>query len=108
MAIRGWAIACRSGSRPIVASPTVFRNQKAGAYHDVGERIMPALERYCTLRNSRRLSGGSRDEGRDDVRRVSIKGAAGAVVAHGCARVGVALGFLDVTQCDASVPNKVT
>jgi hypothetical protein len=49
------------------------------------------------------LSGGSGDEGGDDVGGVSVEADAGAVVAHGGARVGVAGGFLDVAEWDSGV-----
>ncbi len=59
---------------------------------------MPALGRLCDPRAVRigRLSGCSGDEGCDDVGGVSVEGDAGAVVAHGGPRVGVAGRFLDV------------
>lgn len=49
------------------------------------------------------LSGGAGEECGDDVGGVSVEGDAGSVVAHGGARVGVAGGFLHVTQWDAGV-----
>ena len=49
------------------------------------------------------LSGGSGDEGCDDVGGMAVEGDASAVVAHGGSRVGVACRFLDVTKGDARV-----
>jgi hypothetical protein len=46
------------------------------------------------------LAGGPGEEGGDDVGRVTVQGLTAAVVAHGCARVGMAGCFLDVAQWD--------
>jgi hypothetical protein len=54
------------------------------------------------LHARRGLSGGSGDEGGDDVGGVAVEADAGAVVARR-ARVGVAGGFLDIAQWDARV-----
>lgn len=43
------------------------------------------------------------DECGDDVGGVSVEAASGPVVAHRCSRVGVAGGFLDVSQRDTGV-----
>jgi len=49
------------------------------------------------------LSGGAGDEGGDDVGGVTVQRYPSSVVARGGARIGVAGGFLDVTERDARV-----
>ena len=49
------------------------------------------------------LAGRAGDEGGDDVGGVAVEGDSSSVVTHCGARVGVAGGFLDVTEGDAGV-----
>jgi hypothetical protein len=49
------------------------------------------------------LPGGSGKVGGDDISGVPVETAAGTVVAHRCARVGVGRGFLHVPERDAGV-----
>src|SRR5437763_13006120 len=74
------------------------RNDAARQPHPL---IMPGRSVFCRAFGSRvmcGLSGGSGDEGGDDVGGVAIEADAGSVVAHGGSGVGVAGGFLEVAE----------
>ena len=78
----------------IAADPIILKRRQA--------LRLPALERLCERRLSFQRAAPARKVC-DDVGGVAVEGDAGAVVAHGRARVGVAGGFLDVAQRDAGV-----
>lgn len=69
-----------------------------------GRPLLPAPRSFCRVRSGHFwLSGCAGDEGGHDVGGVPVERHAGAVVAHGGARVGVTCGFLDVAEWDACV-----